>query len=163
MAGFFEFIGKKKRKAKKQLGLVKKLLESKNMAVSDFLSEEDPYIFLQNTVKNPSFDGVRIYKIGESIAFRVQKEAKTHPYGKSYMLDIEGMYDDLISDHYKEERAGMEIIESIVKEFQSFFKKSQEAEQDLRSGEFNRDKDPLGRVLVRQTGTDYSNIVMSKG
>jgi len=89
MLKFQEFVDKKEREAIRQLNIVKKLLESREMKVKSYLKEDDPYIFLVNPLKNTFFDGVRIYKIGNSLAFRVQKEEKTHPFGTAYPLDIE--------------------------------------------------------------------------
>ena len=51
-------------------------------------------------------------------------------------------------------------MQAIVKELQQFFEKSYEAERELRTGDYDRDGDPLGRVMMRSTGTDYSNMVM---
>ena len=130
--GFFEFLDKKARRSKHQLELVKQVFERHSMSVKDFMNEEVPYIFLKNTVPNPSFDGIRIYKIGETMAFRVQKEADTHPYGRAYNLDIEAMYNDLLSDHKHEEKAGKLVIQTLIKELKSFFEQSEKAEKDLR-------------------------------
>ena len=94
----FWFGNKKVRKGKKQLAVVKKVLEEQGMSVQDHLGDDDPYLFVKNpTNKKTSFAGVRIYKIGENIAYRIQKEEKTHPYGKSYQLDLEDMFNDFMT------------------------------------------------------------------
>ena len=96
------------------------------------------------------------------MAFRVQKEEKTHPYGKAYSLDVEGMFHDLISDEeMNEKKAGEEVMKGIVKEIRSFFDKSLEAEKEGREGEFDKAGDPLGRVMIRGQANAYSNNVTS--
>ena len=158
---FKEFIDKKTRHAKKQLDTLYKIFEKEGMSVSNHLEDDDPYIFLSSPGSRLSFDGVRLYKIGNNIAFRVQKEIKTHPYGKAYSLDVEGMFDDLISDNMDEEKAGKEVIKSVVEELRSFFNKSAEAEKELRDTEVEKSGDPLGKLVLRSTGTNYASQVVN--
>lgn len=165
MKTFLEFVDKQEREAKKQLSLVKKLLENQKMNVGDHLDDEDPYIFVKNPANvNLSFDGIRIYKIGDTIAYRVQRQESTHPYGKSYLLDIEEMFNDLMSEEdMTKEKAGKEVIKSVAEEIQNFFRKSVEAEAELKQGAFDQGGDPLGRGLISTTGSGYSNLVHSTG
>jgi hypothetical protein len=154
---FLEFIDRKQRDAKKHLKLVEKLLSKNGMQVYSHLDEEEqPYIFVKSP-KKVSFDGVRIYEIGEMIAYRIQKEEKTHPFGKAYLLDIEDMFNDFMSENMKEEEAGKKVIESVVEELQKFFVKSAKAEQDLRDS----GQDGTG-LIVKTGGTDYSSTVLNK-
>lgn len=163
METFIEFVDKKEREAKKHLKIVKKLLESQGMKVADHLKEDDPYIFVSNPGQNITFDGIRLYKIGSQLAFRIQKEEKTHPFGKAYPLPIEDMFNDLMSDHHKPEVAGKKVIEAVTEEVKRFFIKSAEAEKDLRGAEIGGNPDPMNRIAIRSTGTDYSNMVYTKG
>lgn len=158
---FREFVDKKTRHAKKQLNTLYKMLEKEGLSVSNHLEDDDPYVFLSSPGNRLSFDGIRLYKIGNDIAFRIQKESDTHPYGKAYSLDVEGMFDDYISDHMDEEKAGKEVMKSVVEELRSFFNKSAEAEKELRDNEVDSVGDPLGKMMLRSTGTDYANQTMS--
>ncbi len=155
MQTFVEFVDKKKRESKKQLKIVKKLLESNHLKVADHTNDEEPYIFLFSPEKDLTFDGIRIYKIGSEMAFRIQKDENTHPFGQAYPLNLEEMFNDLMSDHRNPEKAGKEVIESVIFEVKKFFSKSAEAEKDLRS-EFDS---PDGKVAVRSGMLDYSNMV----
>ena len=156
---FSEFLDKKQRDSLKQLGLIKLMLELKHFNTESFLEnsdDDDPYIYCPNPAKNTSFGGIRIYKVGDNFAYRVQKEAKTHPYGKAYPLNIEKMFQDLIGDEgINEEVAGGAVIEFLAKEIGSFFIKSKEAEQHARG-------DEAGAVVIKSTGTDYSSFVLGK-
>ena len=166
MQHFREYIDKKNRRARHELEILKKVLETKKFSVADFMEEDEPYIFVKApTESDLSFDGIRLYKIGKTIAYRVQKEESTHPYGKAYMLDVEDMFKELLSEKKDEAKAGHEVIETIIKEVQRFFKKSQEAEEQLRSGDMDQGKDPMGRVIMRgsASGSDYSSLLHSKG
>jgi hypothetical protein len=160
MEAFIEFVDKKNREAKKQLETIKKLLEKEGMKVKSFLEEEEPYLYLLNPGGGLSFDGVRIYKIGGTMAYRVQKEEKTHPYGKAYSLNVEDMFSDIITDDDMNERkAGEEIIKSIVQEFRIFFNKSTEADKENRADDLDRQRDTTNFAVSSSTGTDYSNMV----
>ena len=134
---FSDFYNKKERTAKKQLSVLKKVLTNENMKVEDFTDKEDPYIFVKSD-KDLSFDGIRIYKIGDGLAYRAQKENDTHPYGKSYLLPVEELWEDFLGDNIDEEKAGKELAEAITKEIKDFFDKSLKAEQDLKTIEFER-------------------------
>jgi hypothetical protein len=156
---FREFVDKKTRDSKKQLNTLYRVIEEEGMSVTSHLKEDDPYIYVLSSGPKLSFDGVRIYKIGNDIAFRIQKESETHPYGKAYSLDVEGMYDDYISDKIGEAKAGKKVMDNIVEELKNFFDKSAEAEKDLRSQDMDTNGDPLGKMVLRSTGTDYSSRV----
>ena len=159
-ANFSEFMDKKQREGKRHLGLVGKILEKQGFSVENFLEEEDPYVFIHSPKDNTSFNGVRVYKIGNMMAFRVQKESKTHPYGNAYELNLEEIFNDYISDDFKDEEAAKKVMEAVTAEIKGFFKKSSQAEDELRAAEI--DKDGMGKAIVRSTGTDYSNMVHSK-
>lgn len=161
---FQTFIDKKKREALKQLNIIEKMLMTTGFRVQSFLNEgdnEDPYVFCYNPKRNTNFDGVRIYKIGNTIAFRIQKESETHPFGTAYSLDIEEMFEDLMSEEdMTEEKAGKKVIQSVAKEITSFFNKSEEAESKERQNSIIGD---TGRVSIGSTtGTDYSSMIYSK-
>lgn len=160
MIKFVEFIDKKKREAKKQLKIIEKILLKNGFKVKDHLDEDNSFIFVYNPEKSTFFEGIRIYKIGDQIAFRVQKEEKTEPFGTAYPMSIEDMFTDLISD-YQPEKAGHKIIEAVANEVRSFFKKSALAEKEIRDKEFERD--PYGKVVIRSSdfGMDYSNLTYS--
>ena len=159
---FHKFVDKKDREALEHLKIIKKVLEKHHMEVSDHLDGEEPYLFVKDSDRNCSFDGVRLYVIGDDVAFRIQKEADTHPFGKAYGLDVEGMYFDLISDKMDEDKAGVAVAKGIVKEIKTFFEKSAEAERDLRAAEMDGSGDPMGRVLIKGSGNDYSSMVTTR-
>lgn len=158
MRTFLEFVDIKRREADKQLKVIKKLLEHVGFEVDSFLDEDDPYLFVFSNEKNLSFEGIRLYKIGGCFAFRVQKEKDTHPYGTAYKIDLEEMFNDFVSEKGDEEKAGKAVIKAVKNELDRFFKKSFEAEQDLRSVDV---EDP-DAIEVRPGNTDYSNMIMNK-
>lgn len=158
---FGTYCDKKKRESVRHLRLVKQILERTGMKVDNFLETEgDPYIFCHNPSKNGSFDGIRLYKIGEGLAYRIQKESKTHPYGSAYQLPIEDMFQDFLSDNISQKKAGIKLIETVGQEIRKFFEKSIEAERDERRNDI--EKDNAGAVLVRTTGTDYSSLISNR-
>lgn len=137
---FNKFLEIKNREVKKQLEIIKKVLESKKLKVESFFDGESPYIFVRSPISLP-FEGLRIYKIGSNIAYRIQNENTTQPYGKSYDLNIENAFSDLITD-MTEEEAGKVVIESLAKEIESFFKESEKAQQELSVVSFQK-SDPM--------------------
>lgn len=164
---FGDFVDKKQREGVKQLTLLKKLLEEGGLKVENFLDtddRDDPYIFCFMPTRNGSFDGIRIYRIGENITFRIQKENQTHPYGSAYALPIEDMFYDFLSDEddVDQKKAGKKVIDYVVKEVRRFFDKSVKAEREERDQAIDQEKDNGGNPLVRTTGTDYSSLVYNK-
>jgi len=157
MKQFVEFIDRKQREAKKHLDLIERLLKKGGMQVSSYLEDEDPYIFVKSPEHKLSFDGIRVYEIGEMIAYRVQREKNTEPFGKAYLLDIEDMFNDFMSENMKEDEAGHKVIKSVVIELKKFFEKSSEAEEEMASNQ-----DGAG-VILKTGGTDYSSQVLNKG
>lgn len=132
-----EFVDYKVRDVFKKLKIVGALLQKGHFKVEDFIHEdEDPYIFVHTPKKyDLSFGGIRIYSIGEGLAYRVQNEKDTHPYGESYNLDIEAMWNDLLSEYGDEEKCGKKIISALYSEILHFFKHSADAEQKLPAGD----------------------------
>lgn len=161
---FGDFVDKKKRESIRQLKLMKQILEHKGLKVENFLEsdqEHEPYIFCYSPLRNSGFDGIRIYKIGSELAFRIQKESKTHPYGAAYSLPVESMFSDFLSDDgVDESKAGHKIIEAVSKEIKKFFERSVEAEKE--DNKMQLDQEYGGGVLVRTTGTDYSALIYNK-
>lgn len=162
MKNFNEFVTVKSMQTKKELRTLKKVLENQGMSVQEFLEDDDPYIFLKTNGSNLSFDGVRIYKIGDIMAYRIQKQNNTHPYGQAYSLPVQEIFDTFLSEKGSEEKAGKEVMKAIAEEFKSFFDKSSKAEKELRGSIVMTQNDPMGRIVVQTTGTDYANMVHSR-
>lgn len=160
---FGSYVDKRKRDSLKELKLVEKLLKKQGLKVENFLENkdgEDSYLFCHSPIKHGSFEGIRIYKIAEKIAFRVQKESETHPYGRAYPLPIEEMFQDFLEDeNISEEKAGKKVIEAVVREIRKFFEKSVEIEKDQRNSSSEDGAESQGAVSIRQSGQDYSNLV----
>ena len=151
---FSSFLDKKHKQIRKELEVIRDVLKEGNFKVEDFLCDNSPYIFLQNTENGLDFDGVRIYKVGSNLAYRIQKENKTEPYGAAYSLDIEDLFSELITD-MDENKAAEQVKKAIIEEFKNFFKKSVEAQQEIESGAL----DPLSKVLVGSSHGDLSNTM----
>lgn len=151
---FLEFVDRKQREAKKHLKLIEQLFRKNGMEVYSHVEKEDPYIFVKSPEKL-SFEGIRIFEIGSMVAYRVQKKEKTEPYGKSYLLGVEDMFNDFLSENMSEEEAGKKVIKSVVEEISKFFERSAKAELELK------DVDMPGLIL-KTGGSDYSSMVMSK-
>jgi hypothetical protein len=149
---FSSFLDKKAKEAKRQLGIVRDIISESDLEVKDFLDGRDPYLFLSNPEKDLDF-GVRIYKIGSDIAYRIQRRSDTQPYGEAYPLDIEASFSDLISD-MDEEKAAEKIKKAVVNELKTFFKKSSEAQEELLAGS---SEDGTGRIVISSNNGDLSN------
>lgn len=164
MSTFGEFVDKKMRVSRKRLDLVERVLVREKFIVRPHLDDtEEPYLYIASPHTRLSFGGVRIYITGESVAYRVQKDDKTHPYGKSYRLDIEEMYDDLMSEEeMTEKKAVVQVVEAVGKELNKFFQESLKAEKEIKHSEFDAIGDPLGRVAIRQSTMDYGNLVNNR-
>ena len=149
---FSAFLDKKTNQARKELEILRDVLKEGGMEVKDFLKGGDPYLFVPSTKKSLEFGGVRVYKIGSSMAYRIQNEAEAEPYGTSYPIGLEGMFHDLIGD-MGEEEAAQEIKKAVAEEFNNFFEKSLEAQDEGGASEF----DPQSKIVVGGKVGDLSN------
>jgi len=137
---FKRFLSLKNDQKRKHLKLMKQILEKNNIKVFDHLDDEDPYVYVESMEKGLSFGGVRIYSIGDELAFRVQKKEKTHPYGPAYSIDIQEIYTDLLdSKDVTDDEIGVKLMKMISEGFKKFFTKSREEEkkttnQDMGGG-----------------------------
>ncbi len=152
---FGEFVDRKKRDTIKHLKLLKKVLESKGFTVQSFVSnDESPsYIYCHNPDRNAEFQGIRVYEILGKMAFRVQNEATTHPYGSAYSIPVEDMYTDFLSEDEDEAKAGKKVIEAIVNEVKRFFERSNRA--SIKLGMQDVEKEPKQILGALQ---DYSSM-----
>jgi hypothetical protein len=157
MKVFLEFIDRKQREAKRQLKIVEKSLRKGKLHVYSHIEDDDPHLFVKANNKKLSFEGIRIYHIGDGIAYRVQKLEKTEPYGKSYALNVEEMYNDFMSENMDEKEAAEKVMEAMVNEIKKFFHHSAQAQDKLRTGQ----KDGVG-MIVKTGGSDYSSTVLNR-
>jgi hypothetical protein len=140
---FSAFVDRKVNKARKELEVVRDVLAAGGVKVEDHLKDQDPYLFIPSTKQSLDFGGVRIYKIGSDLAYRLQNEEGTEPYGASYSMDIEGMFEDLISE-MGEDKAAEEVKKAVVEEINGFFERSLKAQDELASSGF----DPHSKIMV---------------
>lgn len=163
MEQFLEFVNKRKRNGKRYLNILEKVFKHGNMAVKSFMDEDVPYIFLLTPNENDqSFGGVRVYQIGDTIAYRVQKQENTEPFGRPYLLDLEEMYEDFMMDDIDEHEAAKRIIQAVNDELGRFFRKSKEAEDDFKGLQFDEPSDGMGKIMLRPDGGDFANSVFNK-
>ncbi len=157
---FDEFIDKKAREGRRHLHIIRDVLHKGGLKVADYTEhreDDDPYVFLYNPESGSSFRGVRIYNIGDGVAFRIQREEKTQPYGSAYSLKIPDMFNDLVED-MDQEKAGKKVMEYIIKEMQRFFVKSGRVENELQSSEI-QGSDPMSRLVIQSSGLDMARQV----
>lgn len=157
---------RKDRENRSHLRTLSKTLAMAGFSVKDHSDHHgDPYIFVSKPVdgdplmENLSFGGIRIYTRGKDVmSFRPQNKETAEPFGPAYLLDIEGMYKDLIKDG-PEEKIAVDLVRYVVEEVLNYFvyaakaQSEDEAEMD--------DDDMLGKVVDGSTGsgTDYSSQV----
>lgn len=164
---FSSFVDIKNKKIIKELSILKDVL-SKQFEIKPYLEENDsPYIYVKSKNTDVAFDGVRVYKIGSNWAYRIQNESDTEPYGKAYPIDLEKMFEDLVSD-MSEEEAGDVIAKALIEEFSNFFSKSSKVQKELDANTFttkNIEKNKMSGsdsdspVVVGSNSGDFSNSI----
>jgi len=157
MFDFKEFVDKKGRAARRELGIIKRMLESRGLKAVLHNDEDNPYVFLKAPNDKLSFDGIRIYKIGETLAYRIQKDEKAKPYGTAYPLNIEEMFYDFLADEMDEDKAGKGVIESVAKQFGRFFERTAEVEKKLLVNSVDKRRDTYGKVVDINTNISTGN------
>ena len=149
---FSSFLDRKTREARRQLEIIKDALSEGDIKVKGFLKGEEPYLFVEDPEGQMEF-GIRVYKVGSSMAYRIQRESETQPYGEAYPIDLEEYFSDLVSD-MDEDEAAEKVKKALVREIKSFFRKSSEATDKLLS---SGSDDGTGRIIVSSGSTDISN------
>lgn len=150
---FSSFLDKKNKQAVRELGIIRDILAEEDFKVEDFLESESPYIFVNTSEEGLEFEGVRVYKIGSGLAYRIQRENKTEPYGEAYSLEIEDLFGELVSD-MSEEEAAEAIKKAVSEEFKRFFSRSAKAQNEIESGKL----DPHSKIVVTKGAGDISNM-----
>jgi hypothetical protein len=131
--------------------------------------QNDPHLWVQAHPQPEEYRGLRIYLLGNICAFRVQKLEKTEPYGKSYLLDLQEMYDNILEDLGEEEdnkdpNMAMNIlIKQMCDKIRKFYIDSIKDEEEFLSAQLNgpERQDIGGAAILPVTGIDYSSQVYS--
>jgi hypothetical protein len=153
---FFDYINRNILSSKRKLKIIHKILKQNKIKNKIFLDVDDPFLYVYSTDPECDFEGIRIYPIGRSIAFKIQNRIDTHPYGKAYLLDFENIYNTFMTEKgADEEKAGKKVVDILVDEIKRFFKMSSNAQNKI-------EKDNDNKLMVRSNGTDYSSSVYSK-
>lgn len=162
MEQFLEFVNKQQREGRRHLKILEKALKKSQLQVK-MVEADHPYLYLPAPSDDMSFGGIRIYQVGDTVAYRVQKQEGTSPYGRPYLLDVEEMYEDFMTDDIKEEEAAKRVVETLADELKRFFERSKEAEDDLRDIQFDNEMGGgMGKIVLKGTGGDYATGVFNK-
>jgi hypothetical protein len=171
MITFLEYINRTDDLAVKRLRVLKRALEQGGFLVKDFvLAEDDPHIFVYALPKISTFEGVRFYIFGDTLAFRPQKKVDTEPYGESYSFNVQDMFDDMMlefgDDKQDKNKPVKECLRKMAQELRTYFIKSKKAEEELVKVQLSdiEDKDSTSDgIVINTTGTDYATKIYSKG
>jgi hypothetical protein len=161
VAEFGSFLKKRERDNKEKLKLLGLILKKAGFDVHPHLDVyKDPHLFIAKPeglgeyVDDLSFDGIRIFMRGKDIVcFRSQMKNNAMPFGETYLVDVSGMYRDLMDDD--EKKAPYRVIYYVIQELRDFFIQSGHAEADVPP-EY---EDGQQGMITGGTGTDYSNTV----
>lgn len=146
---FSSFMSGKTRDSAKKLRTLMVILRKSGFEVENFLDDQDePHLFVRKTEKKLSFEGVRFYWRANNICYRCQMKKDVEPFGNSYTLDIQSMYQSLMG----EKKAPYKIIFFIIKEMVEFFKRSVEAEKDSDNRQIS-----IIALSGSEIANDYSN------
>lgn len=158
---FLEFVDRKDRESANHLEILRKVFEDGGIKVKSAHKGTDPYLYVINPYQDDYFGGIRVYVIGGIPAYRVQNREDTEPYGKSYQLNVEEMFNDLLSDHRDPDKAAKALAKDIVKSIKNFFKKSSAAAKEMSANDFGMSpSNPMNRVISRiDNGPDYGNLI----
>lgn len=148
-----------------KLKLLLAALTKAGLFVTDKTHEEkDPHLFVQAIPQPEEFEGIRIYILGNICAYRVQKLRDTEPYGKAYLLDLQGMYDDSIKQLGTKGDKKF-YVEDLIKKLGAKLKKFyidsiKDEDEYLQSQLDGDDRTDIGGAMIAPTnGGDYANKV----
>jgi hypothetical protein len=154
---FNEFVNHRERESRDHLKLIEKILKSgkDSLKVKSFLSEDDPYLFVYAPNENFTFEGIRVYPIGDTYAYKIQNAEDTQPFGKAYSLDLEKMFADHMSDNIESDEAAKRVSENVKREINRFFELTGKAEEELAGTK------PDSGYVLKTGGSDYSSLIFN--
>jgi len=131
--------------------------------------QNDPHIWVQAHPQPEEYRGIRVYLLGNICAFRVQKLENTQPYGKSYLLNMQEMYDDILENmgEKADDKDPAKAVEILIKQvsdtIRKFYIDSIKDEEEFLSAQLDGPsrQDIGGAALLPVTGIDYSSTVYS--
>jgi len=162
---FSAFLDRKDRLNKDHLRTLGKVLKRAGFVVKDMLHHhQDPYLYIKKPIDHDpiietlEFGGVRLYARGNDlISFRPQNNEAAEPYGTAYLLDVKGMYKDLIKDH-NDLKTGKDLVKYIVEELLNYFVTAAKAQHDDEKD--LDDRDEFGKITYSgDTAQDYGSQV----
>lgn len=167
MKTFLEYqLHRIKQEHPKKLKLLSKMLTQSGLFVHDNTEDEDCHIFVSAIPQPEEFEGIRIYFLGNVCSYRVQKMKDTEPYGKSYLLDLQKMFDDILMEKGNK-ASNKDCVEALIercgKEIRKFFSQSIKDEDDYIQSQIDNETGPdAGSAMIAPTyGTDYASHVYS--
>jgi hypothetical protein len=141
-----------------------RLLKAGGLVVVDKTNEQnDPHLWVQAHPTPQEFSGIRVYLLGNICAFRVQKLETTEPYGKAYLMDLQGIFDKILEKmgnkaQKSSKEAVKELIKSVSGEINAFYHDSIKDEEEFVQDQLYGPErsDVGGAALVPSSGFDYS-------
>jgi len=149
---------------KTDLETLLRIFRSDGLKVHEFLDrKKDPYIYVFNPLNDLSFQGISVYKHGDILCYRPQRYQDSQPYGAAYLVKMQDIYDDLIYKEKEKSRALSVLCKKLCKDVRSFFRQSKGAEDSIMKSQMRSpsDIDGTGQIVIRNTGTDYSDKIYS--
>jgi hypothetical protein len=167
MKTFLEYqIHRIKQDNPKRLKTLMKVLIQSGLFVNDHTEDEDCHLFVTAMPPPQEFEGVRIYCLGNICAYRVQKLKDTEPYGKSYLLDLQKTFDDILEERGMK-TSNKDVVEAFIerlgKELRKFFKTSIKDEDEFIQSQMDAEdkSDPASAMVLPAYSPDYSSSVYS--
>lgn len=153
---FQDFVDRKHRKAIRELKILEQIVKMGGFETKGFFEDKfDPYVFVKSNTETP-FEGIRLYKIGDHIAYRVQNEVDSHPYGSAFDLNVEAMFDDYVEDG-EHKHLGEKVAKSVVEDLKHFFKINAQMSRDMLKDGMAQDpfKQPQTNSLVLKATSGF--------
>ena len=163
MRSFSSYVERQDRQNKDNLRTLGYILSKAGFKVHDHLNHHgDPFLYIEKPTEHDrmietlEFGGIRLYNRGSDlVCYRTQNRETTEPYGAAYLLDVKGMYKNLLQE--KEERVAQNLVRYLVEEVLNFFMQSAIAKN---KDDNEIEDDTLGKIVgARDSNIDYANQV----
>lgn len=129
MKEFGDFVNYKNRLLLPKLEILASVFKQGKFETTESLEDiNDPFIYIKSN-KPVKFGGVRLYFLNDQLIYKPQKTIKDKPFGKAYPLDLNGFFEELMSEDVDEETMAKEIIDYLNQVITVFFQKNSELER----------------------------------
>lgn len=146
MSIFSDYLKSRNYSGRRKLAIFAEVMRRADLHVIPRFDGAEPHLFVS---RGPDRTGVRIYEIGDRLAFRVQDLPDGEPHGRAFGIDVQRLFEEIIEeiDDKTPENAAWLLLGELGNAMKSFFADSIKAARK-KPGEPGLKPEPRGASIL---------------